>query len=328
MWKIILVGAGELGSRHLQGILKFKERLTIYVFDPSEGSLKKAEERANEISHTHKIVYSQSYDVAPHDIDLCIIATNSDVRHEILEMILSRFSISNMILEKVLFQKIEHYVHIHTLLKEHGVNCWVNHPLRLYPAFQKLKNSLINNDNAITNQVYGQNWGLGCNSLHWIDLIEFLTEERLTSIDTTLLTDVAASSKREGFIEFKGTILAKFSKGTTLQLTDPPSLENDTTLKETISIMTPQRRVIFQKAKDLIEISLDLTKNTEPQIEYHKNLLQSQLTTLVLEEILIEKKCQLPLYEFASNTHQIFISSLIDHTNKTSANKTDICRIT
>jgi hypothetical protein len=99
-------------------------------------------------------------------------------------------------------------------------------------------------------------------------------------------------------------------------------------LKETISIMTPQRRVIFQKAKDLIEIKLDLTKNTEPQIEYHKNLLQSQLTTLVLEEILIEKKCQLPLYEFASNTHQIFISSLIDHTNKTSANKTDICRIT
>jgi hypothetical protein len=92
--------------------------------------------------------------------------------------------------------------------------------------------------------------------------------------------------------------------------------------------MTPERRVIFHKAKDLIEIDINLNQNGEPQICTHENLFQSQLTTQILENILIDKACDLPFYNFASNTHQIFISSLIDYTNSISDNKTDICRIT
>jgi hypothetical protein len=171
-------------------------------------------------------VYSANYDIVPYEIDLCILATSADIRFEILTQLVSRFRVLNIILEKVLFQKIEHYGRVQSLLESHNINCWVNHPLRLNPAFQKLKVSLAADHNELSCQVYGQNWGLGCNSLHWIDLIEYLTEERLISIDTALLNGNTIPSKRSGFIEFKGTILAKFSSGTTLQLTDAPSLDS------------------------------------------------------------------------------------------------------
>ena len=36
MYKVLLIGAGQLGSRHLQGLLKFKKKQFIYVLDKSE----------------------------------------------------------------------------------------------------------------------------------------------------------------------------------------------------------------------------------------------------------------------------------------------------
>ena len=39
MRNILIVGAGEIGSRHLQGIAAVKEKLSISVIDPSIDSL-------------------------------------------------------------------------------------------------------------------------------------------------------------------------------------------------------------------------------------------------------------------------------------------------
>ena len=37
--KIVIIAAGELGSRHLQGLLKLKKKQSIYVLDLSRKSL-------------------------------------------------------------------------------------------------------------------------------------------------------------------------------------------------------------------------------------------------------------------------------------------------
>ena len=44
MTRILLVGAGQLGSRYLQGLAAFPKPLDIYVMDVSLSSLKQAEE--------------------------------------------------------------------------------------------------------------------------------------------------------------------------------------------------------------------------------------------------------------------------------------------
>lgn len=50
MYNIIIIGAGQLGSRHLQGVLKSTYALNVTVVDPSEESLNTARERAEKIS--------------------------------------------------------------------------------------------------------------------------------------------------------------------------------------------------------------------------------------------------------------------------------------
>ena len=44
MKTILIAGAGQLGSRHLQGVKTSKYELDIWVYDLSEDSLKVAEE--------------------------------------------------------------------------------------------------------------------------------------------------------------------------------------------------------------------------------------------------------------------------------------------
>ena len=50
-YKIAIVGAGNIGSRHLQALAKVNYNLAITVIDPSNEALKLANERYNEVSN-------------------------------------------------------------------------------------------------------------------------------------------------------------------------------------------------------------------------------------------------------------------------------------
>ena len=76
MLNIILIGAGELGSRHLQGLVKVNHMLNIWVIDPSSESLARAEERLEEIEYDKKRIktfFSNSLVPLDEPIFLCII---------------------------------------------------------------------------------------------------------------------------------------------------------------------------------------------------------------------------------------------------------------
>lgn len=55
MKNILLIGAGQLGSRHLQGIAKIDFKANICVVDPSEISIEIAKERYKQINKNEKI---------------------------------------------------------------------------------------------------------------------------------------------------------------------------------------------------------------------------------------------------------------------------------
>ena len=122
MVKLAIIGSGQLGSRHLQALSLLDRPALIFVVDPNEDSLKIAEKRFLEISNAdNKIVdikYIKNIDNLPNSIDLAIISTNSDIRRTIIENLLINSRINYLILEKVLFQKIEDFSYVDTLLKK------------------------------------------------------------------------------------------------------------------------------------------------------------------------------------------------------------------
>jgi predicted dehydrogenase len=139
---VAIIGAGQLGSRHLQSLSKTDYLL--YVVDPSEESLKLAKERFDEVADEFRgsISYLNRIDDLPAEIDVCIVATNSKVRAQVTESLLLHSRIRFLILEKVLFPVLKEYDHIQQLLKNSSTKAWVNCPRRMFPIFNHIKTNL------------------------------------------------------------------------------------------------------------------------------------------------------------------------------------------
>ena len=80
---ILISGAGQLGSRYLQGLIKCRLPLRIYVQDIYHESLYRAKQRWNEVfipETLHEVSFRTSLDSLPQEIDIAIVATTADVR--------------------------------------------------------------------------------------------------------------------------------------------------------------------------------------------------------------------------------------------------------
>ena len=207
MHNILLIGAGQLGSRHLQGLMKCNLPVRIEVVEPDERNRNTAAERAKQIEGSGNVTelsFRNSIDeIMFSEADLAIIATNSDVRADVIVKLTTKVNVRHLILEKVVYQSLEIFDQQICLIEALGIKTWVNYPRRIYPFYRNLKNELPA-DEKVSLTISGSNWGLGCNSLHFIDLFSFLTGKSECKTDYALLDPEILQSKRPGFVEFSG----------------------------------------------------------------------------------------------------------------------------
>ena len=157
MTNITLVGAGQLGSRHLQALANVTFPCNFSVIDPHENSLKVAKERYHEVNNQkHQIQFlSNLSEVKDNNIDLAIVATNANVRYEIVSNLVHNFNLKNIILEKVVFQSIPQFEKAMDLFKKNKIKAWVNCPRRMFPFYQKLHEMLKGQENIyMMNVIY------------------------------------------------------------------------------------------------------------------------------------------------------------------------------
>jgi len=101
--KILLIGCGELGSRHLQAVASLPNIGKIYVFDPSAKALKMGQSRLKEIEDLNKDIVFEWFNKiskVPKDGDLCIIATQANVRVAMLKQAAEEFKYKRFLLKK------------------------------------------------------------------------------------------------------------------------------------------------------------------------------------------------------------------------------------
>ena len=73
MKTILIAGAGQLGSRHLQGVKTSKNELDIWVYDLCKESLKVAEVRYNQVESKNKTAhFVDTLEEVPNNIDVLI----------------------------------------------------------------------------------------------------------------------------------------------------------------------------------------------------------------------------------------------------------------
>lgn len=322
MYKVAIIGSGQLGSRHLQGIKTANTELSIEVVDSNIESLKTAENRYYEITanqYFKTIRFISSIDDLSNNLDLVIIATSSAPRYIITKELIEKKQVKNIIFEKVLFQNEDHYYEIYNILNTFGINAWVNCPRRMYDFYNTLKNELNNDDNLIFT-VSGGEWGLGCNSIHFIDIFSYLTNQTNYTLLTNGLNNKVYPSKRTDYVEFCGILSGVTERGDIFNFI---SQEKSLT-SPLISIMTQKKKYIIDESKAyLSSFSDNRWETSNISVPY-----QSQLTGIIIENVLLNEDIKLTTYEESMKLHLPFISSLLEFYNSITGNVSKNCPIT
>ena len=302
MYNIAIIGAGQLGSRHLQSIKASRHKCNIWVIDSSPESLEKCKKIYSETqvtSNVNNCVFEKSIEALPDAIDFLLIATGSKPRYSLFEKITSSVSVRNVIFEKVLFQKINEYYKVADILSRNDINAWVNCPRRLYSLYENLKKSL--SGKTIKMNVTGGNWGLACNAIHYIDIFSFLTGKIDYSINIGGLKNII-DSKRNGYKELIGSIECDFGDNYILTLSS-----SNYPYRHLVTISTDDKiYIIDNSAKKCTIISnVHDYSSFDFEIPY-----QSQLTAGVLDNILDNRKPYLTTYKESMALHLPFINAL------------------
>jgi predicted dehydrogenase len=322
MYTIAIIGAGQLGSRHLQGLKTAQLDMKIEIVDTSEESLAVARERYNQVaenSHISEIRFIKTVNELSEELDLVIIATGAAPRYAITSDLIKLKKVKNILFEKVLFQKTEEYNEIEKLLAQNHIQAWVNCPRRMYSFYSELKERFSDSSQLIFS-VSGGDWGLGCNSIHFIDCLAFISGAKQFTINTAALDRTAHASKRAGYIEFSGMLSAVSERGDILSLIS----QSDSNSPLIISIQGNKYSVVIDETNRLLhsfENGKWETKNIQVQF-------QSQLTGIAAEQIVLKGTSQLTPFAESESLHLAFIKPLLEFYNELTGIDSKICPIT
>lgn len=103
MNRVLIVGAGSMGSRHLQSLGKSSLPLEIAVVDPSAQALEVSEQRFNEVvkrESARKPKYYLNVNGVGKEFDVGVVATNADIRRKVVEELLDKRIVKYLVLEK------------------------------------------------------------------------------------------------------------------------------------------------------------------------------------------------------------------------------------
>lgn len=304
MQRIKIVGAGQLGSRHLQALQAVATPLEIQVTDPSPESLRVARERFEAVGRgvAHQVRFGTAIEPTG-PVDVAIVATNADARREAVEALLAASPVKSLVLEKLLFDRRADYAPVQELLERSGTRAWVNCPMRVMPPYEEIRAAL--GGGPLSYRVTGSQYGLVTNAIHYVDHVAHLTGCAEAAFDVSRLDPKPIASKRRGFLELTGTLLGRFADGSACEVT----CHATGTQPVVVEIFSPAHRFIVRESEGKAWASSEAGgwqwEEREARIPY-----QSQVTTGVVESLLATGECGLAPLAESSRLHLALLEAL------------------
>ena len=306
---IVIFGLGNVGRRYLEAIILIKSPINIYVYDKNLNALKLAQKTffssSPNLIKNKNFFFSRSIQNNIKRADLAIIATNSDVRKKVFFNILKKIKINKFIFEKVLFQDLKDYNFVYNHFKNNNIKGWVNCHYRYNPLFKKIKKR-INKLNNFTIELNGNNWGMGCNSIHFIDFFCYLFDNKVYSMDSSELIKKKFKSKRAGFIEFFGKLSIENDCGNKMYL------EDDFKYFGKMNLIIKNKNYYFNYNFITKKISEKINGRLINSI-YEMPLL-SRSIDIQIKKIISESNCELVNILESIDIHKIMHKSFQEHT--------------
>ena len=308
MIQIALIGAGQIGSRHLQALALLDIPARIFVVDPSTASLQTANERHNEVRKPDaedNIFYATTMEFLPEELDVAIIATSADGRLEVLRQLLDNTKVKYLILEKVVFNVSSHFEVAGELLRNAGCTAFVNCTRRVHGIYQDLRR-IFHRSNIIEFAVEGPLWDIGCNGIHFLDLFSFLSGDSVDRLNSAFLDPDIHPSKRDGYDAFYGTVIGSSAKDAILRLS---SFDASVQKEMRINIISDNAIANVDETNGSAILRQKEDGWAETIIPF-KMLYQSQLSHIIVEQLISNGACMLTPFDECVNNHVQIIKAL------------------
>ena len=296
--KIALIGCGEVGSRHLQALVKMSQNITIYVVEPNRNSQNLGKKRLDEISYNkrnHNVFWFNSISELDKKSDVAIIATHARGRVDLIEKLL-RCGHKRFLIEKFVCQSTSEYKKLLSSMKKFKAKGWVNTNLQCFEGYQKIKKCFKPTETLSLSILTNSKYGLSTQSIHYLALFSWLTNNNQIKLDGKYLKKELIPNKRsKSFKEFQGTLIGINNDNSFLKLTFLPSFN------DSLIVKISGKNIHF--ILDEIHNKISVFNEKKPKKWNFKFEHVSSLTTKIIQDILKKDDCLLPLVQDSYHSH-------------------------
>ncbi|MDC0438376.1 Gfo/Idh/MocA family oxidoreductase [Nitrosopumilus sp.] len=319
MKKILLIGCGNIGSRHLQALLKLKFKTEIDVVEINKKNILLAKQLTQEVSfkkHFHHITWLKNIVEIQKIYDLVIVSTQASGRAKLLNLLIQKGN-SLFLVEKIVCQSKEEYQNLLKNCKKHGVKSWVNTRCRYFDSYKKIKKTFSNS--LISLSMNSSDTGLSTGAIHYLDLFSWLTNDTDIILDGKYLSKKIYKNKRSScLVEFGGTIFGKSKNGSEIKISYFPKIKSSLT----VEILGNNNHYLIDEYEEQLWNLI-----SDKKICFKQDFV-SNTTTKIVEDIFKKQSCDLPTLEDLYFSHCELFRIFNKHLKKTTNKKPKLCPIT
>jgi hypothetical protein len=318
---ILVIGCGNIGSRHIQALSNLPFDTHIEIVDPDLNSHKIAQSRLNEINYNkqkHEFLWHVSIsELKQKHNDLVIVATTALNRLPILKKLLPNNS--KFLIEKMVCQSVKEYDELLDLMKKFNAKGWVNTPLRYFESWNKIKDKIDTSKPLYVSIIASNISALGTNAIHYLDLFSWFTDSYKIKLNGEFLINKLFLNKRgNNLIEFAGTLIGKNSDSSSISLTFLP----DTKIPTTVNIVNDDNHIFVNETE---QKSFNFAKNQELEFKFEH---VSSTTNKIVSDIILKDSCTLTTVENSYFLHREIINTFNKHIKKITNKELEQCPIT
>lgn len=304
---VLVVGCGQLGRRHIQGLSRSNSKIVIYVMDNDPEAIVALHAFVEQNYEDFRRLTLHIIDVSEKNLshlpifDLTVVATTAFARFKLLTNIVSLTKTRHWLIEKPLGQSS---AEIKDICKwAFNRSAFVNHPRRMMPWYKTISKDLIGKGPIKLNAFYS-NFGIACNTSHLVDLVNWWTESFPISVCTDGLNKEWHEAKRPGFWDIQGFLKINFSDESIIELWSSEKIK-----KSIIEIK------FGNSEKCTIDENLGAARFSNGREVNGKVSYQSNLTGALLDQLYESGECDLPTIAKGADCSELLVDKLLEHWN-------------
>ena len=325
--RILLVGCGELGSRHLQAVASLPQVQEIDVVDPRPQTQALGRARLAELAEpipSPRVRWCTSLEQARDGGALCIVSTQAQGRCQLIRDIAEGLHYSTFLVEKIVGQSIREIEELYAFVEAHGLSVWVNLKTRAYPTHLRIKQQVGIGEPIVFHSM-GGNHGLANNGVHTADLFAFYDGAREIKLAGAAVDPVLHRSKRgDNVFDLSGTLQGVTAQGSHFTL----SYARDHAQSEVIAVATKRYRCLVDHMGRWVVESDESTGWTWRQVPFEENILVSHMTKGFVTDLLGSSRCLLPTLEESLIAHRFILGALQPTFSQLLERTVELCPVT